>query len=340
MIKRIIPLMLSCLLLIGCAQRGANEPAQQTVFAMDTVMSLSVYDGAQADALRDAESELSRLDALLDRGAEGSAVYELNTAGAVHSEELAALLTAAAQIARATGGAFDPTIAPVLALWGFGPGGGNYRVPAEDELAAALSAVGMGRVIIDGADVSLPQGVQIDLGGIAKGYAGARVRDIFAKHGVTSAIIDLGGDVCLLGGKGDGSPWRVAVRDPANSESFLGVLEARDRFIVTSGVYERYFEENGVRYHHIIDPATGYPAASGLVSVSVVCADGPWADALATAVSVLGTQRALALREQLRETLPFEFIALTDEGTVYYTDGLAETFAPNSESGYDYALLS
>ena len=156
----------------------------------------------------------------------------------------------------------------------------------------------------------------------------------------TSAIIDLGGDVCLLGGKSDGSPWRVAVRDPANSESFLGVLEARDRFIVTSGVYERYFEENGVRYHHIIDPATGYPAASGLVSVSVVCADGPWADALATAVSVLGTQRALALREQLRETLPFEFIALTDEGTVYYTDGLAETFAPNSESGYDYALLS
>ncbi len=338
MIRRIIPLLMACVLLTGCAQTDTDSSASKTVFAMDTIMTLTVYDGARADALRAAETELTRLDALLDRAAAGSAVYSLNANGTVRSEELSALLSTAAEIARESDGAFDPTIAPVLALWGFGSGN-VYRVPGQEELAAALDTVGMERVTISGAEITLPEHAQIDLGGIAKGYAGERVRAIFAAHGVTSATIDLGGDVCLLGNKPDGSPWRVAIRDPADRERYLGVLAARDCFIVTSGVYERFFMDNGVCYHHIIDPATGCPAASGLVSVSVVCADGAWADALSTAVSVLGIQDALALRERLRQSVPFEFIALTSDGRVCYTDGVAGTFTPDGESGYVYEPL-
>ena len=155
------------------------------------------------------------------------------------------------------------------------------------------------------------------------------------------ATLDLGGDVFVMGRKTDGSDWRIAVKDPADTESYLGVVSAADKFIVTSGVYERYFEENGVRYHHILDPKTGCPAESGLVSVTVLCENGAWADALSTACFVLGPDGALALRDDLADQgTDFELILVTDDGRVLYTDGLADAFTPNDESGYTYEALA
>ena len=184
-------------------------------------------------------------------------------------------------------------------------------------------------------------GAQLDLGGIAKGYAADLLRAQLEKEGVTSATLDLGGDVFVMGRKTDGSDWRIAVKDPADTESYLGVVSAADKFIVTSGVYERYFEENGVRYHHILDPKTGCPAASGLVSVTVLCENGAWADALSTACFVLGPDGALALRDDLADQgTDFELILVTDDGRVLYTDGLADAFTPNDESGYTYEALA
>ena len=144
-----------------------------------------------------------------------------------------------------------------------------------------------------------------------------------------------------MGKNSDGSDWRIAVKDPGDTESYLGIVSASDAFIVTSGVYERYFEENGVRYHHILDPKTGCPAESGLVSVTVMCKNGAWADALSTACFVLGTDGALALRDDLAaQGTNFELIFVTDDGRVLYTGGLTAAFTPNEESGYTYESLA
>ena len=341
-------LMIFALFLTACGEKSA-ESETRTVYAMDTVMNLTVYGENAAAALENAEKELHTLDeSVLSRTAEGSELYALNasdgetvTYGA--DDILPALIEAALTISDATNGAFDPTLAPVLDAWGFTKD--LHRVPSADELAALLARTGRDKVALektaDGYSVALSDGTQLDLGGIAKGYAADLLRAQLEEEGVTSATLDLGGDVFVMGKKSDGSDWRIAVKDPGDTESYLGIVSASDAFIVTSGVYERYFEENGVRYHHILDPKTGCPAESGLVSVTVLCKNGAWADALSTACFVLGTDKALALRDGLAaQGVAFELVFVTDDGRVLYTGGLAAAFTPNEESGYTYESLA
>ena len=313
-------LTIFALSLTACGETAA-ESETRTVYAMDTVMNLTVYGENAAAALESAEKELHTLDeAVLSRTAEGSELYALNTSNGETVEcgaddILPALIETALTISDATDGAFDPTLAPVLDAWGFTKD--ERRVPSADELKELLGHTGCGKVALektaDGWTVTLLDGAQLDLGG----------------------------DVFVMGRKTDGSDWRIAVKDPADTESYLGVVSAADKFIVTSGVYERYFEENGVRYHHILDPKTGCPAESGLVSVTVLCENGAWADALSTACFVLGPDGALALRDDLADQgTDFELILVTDDGRVLYTDGLADAFTPNDESGYTYEALA
>ena len=341
-------LTIFALSLTACGETAA-ESETRTVYAMDTVMNLTVYGENAAAALESAEKELHTLDeAVLSRTAEGSELYALNASNGETVEYgaddiLPALIETALTISDATDGAFDPTLAPVLDAWGFTKD--EHRVPPADELKELLSHTGCGKVALektaDGWTVTLLDGAQLDLGGIAKGYAADLLRAQLEKEGVTSATLDLGGDVFVMGRKTDGSDWRIAVKDPADTESYLGVVSAADKFIVTSGVYERYFEENGVRYHHILDPKTGCPAESGLVSVTVLCENGAWADALSTACFVLGPDGALALRDDFADQgRNFELILVTDDGRVLYTDGLADAFTPNDESGYTYEALA
>ncbi len=334
--------------LAACGEEGAAGETR-TVYAMDTVMNLTVYGEKAASALENAEKELHTLDeSVLSRTAEGSELFALNAANGetvsyAADDPLPQLIETALAISEATGGAFDPTLAPVLDAWGFTKD--TRRVPPADELAALLAHTGRGKVALEktaeGESVTLLDGAQLDLGGIAKGYAADLLRAQLEKEGVASAALDLGGDVFVMGKKSDGSDWRIAVKDPGDTESYLGIVAASDAFIVTSGVYERYFEENGVRYHHILDPRTGCPAESGLVSVTVVCKNGAWADALSTACFVLGTDKALALRDELAaQGNGFELILVTDDGRVLYTGGLAAAFTPNEESGYTYESLA
>jgi len=344
MAKRILAAALAValtLLLAACGGVSRQETGEtRTVYTMDTVMNLTAYGENAAAALDAAEETLRELDAKLDRHDAASAVSALNRDGAAEDAELAQLTDIARTIGVLSGGAFDPTVAPVMDAWDFT--GAAPRVPSDEELAALLAHVGLQNVAVNGNMIILSDGAQLDLGGIAKGYAGDTVRTVLAEFGVTSAVIDLGGDVGLLGAKTDGSDWRIAVKDPADPSKFLGVLTAADTFVVTSGIYERGFEENGVRYHHIIDPKTGKPAESGLVSVTVVCGDGAWADALSTACFVLGEEKSLALRDTLaaEKNLNIELIFVTEDGHVRYTDGLAERFAPSEEGDYVYEILA
>ena len=315
MTKRMLTAVLTAALalsLTACGGRTQQEAGEtRTVYTMDTVMNLTAYGENASAALDAAEETLRTLDAKLDRHDETSTVSALNRDGTVEDAELAQLTDIAQTIGELSGGAFDPTVAPVMDAWDFT--GDAPRVPSDEELSALLAHVGLEELSVDGNTVTLSDGAQLDLGG----------------------------DVGLLGAKPDGSDWRVAVKDPADPSKFLGVLTAADTFVVTSGIYERGFEENGVRYHHIIDPKTGMPAESGLVSVTVVCGDGAWADALSTACFVLGEAGSLALRDTLaaEKNLRIELILVTDDGHVRYTAGLAERFEPSEEGTYVYEAI-
>ena len=352
-------LMALTLLLGGCSAQQAGgetpttppaaaatvDPAEKTTgvgFYFDTVVTITLY-GADDALMDDIWAACKRYENMLSKTVEGSDVSRINNA---HGQTVTVdaetwnVLSEAKKLNRLTGGAFAITIAPLTAQWDFT--GGTNRMPTDEERIAALPLVDDEQLTLgENNTVTLPAGMQIDLGGIAKGYAADLLRAQLEKEGVTSATLDLGGDVFVMGRKTDGSDWRIAVKDPADTESYLGVVSAADKFIVTSGVYERYFEENGVRYHHILDPKTGSPAESGLVSVTVLCENGAWADALSTACFVLGPDGALALRDDLADQgTDFELILVTDDGRVLYTDGLADAFTPNDESGYTYEALA
>ena len=300
--------------LCGCgAQRQTGE-----WFAMDTVMTAAVY--GSADALDAVEAETYRLDALLAAQKDDSEIAAVNDGAEIVSEETAALLRRALEIAAETNGAYDPTVYPLMRAWGFTDG--NYRVPADAELDALLQTTGWTEVSVDGTTASLPGGFALDLGGIGKGYAAGRCKEILKAHGVTSALLSLGGNVSALGSKPDGTAWTVAIEDPDGGD-YLGTVQIADQCVVTSGGYQRYFEQDGVRYWHILDPETGKPARSGMKSVTIVSADDTLADALSTALFVMGPERAADFWRVHRAE--FGAVWLTDDGRLFVTEGLTLT---------------
>ena len=309
------------LLLTGCS---VSEPCRRELMAMDTFMTLSVYAQSPAAGealLEEAAGEIRRLEGLLSVTDPGSEIYQVNHGGAVSlSEPVRELLEKALELCRETGGALDVTVYPAVRAWGFTTG--EYRVPEEAELSALVERVGYGRVALDGDRLALPEGVELDLGSVGKGWTGDRLTALFREAGVSSAIMELGGNVQALGTKPDGAPWRVAVQAPGGG--YAGVLEIADKAVVTSGGYQRYFEQDGETYIHIIDPATGRPARTGLASVTIVADSGLQGDGLSTALFVMGREKA---EEFWRRNPDFDFILLGEDGTAAITEGLEECFS-------------
>lgn len=285
--KRCHLLMSSILILAlfsGCkAEKDRTaELHTTTFFAMDTIMELSVYGNEKV--LSAAEKRVAALEKLFSVTDPDSEIYALNHNGASElSGDTAACLADGLDLCRRTGGALDLSVYPVERAWGFTTG--NYRIPSEQELSALLPLVDYSRIPFDKAVISLDQGMEIDLGGIAKGYTGDQLLQLFRENGVSSALINLGGNIQAVGAKPDGTPWRIGIQDPFG-DGYLGTLDAVNQAVITSGGYERYFEENGQVYWHIIDPSTGYPAKSGLLSVTVVGEQGVLCDGLSTALSI------------------------------------------------------
>ena len=334
----LLALALALTVLAGCGRSGQKHEKQ--LFAMDTVMLLTAYGSAGEDGLSAAADVINALAADLDPEKDASSVQALNAgaggAVAVSADCLAVLQTALDAYAL-TGGALDPALYPVILAWGFTTG--DYRVPGRAELDGLLAEKDTDAIAIDEAagTVALPADMAVSLGAVAKGYAAQKAAEAMVEAGVEKAILSLGGNVQTLGDtRPDGERWQVAVTDPSDTGSYLGVLDVGQTAVVTSGGYQRYFEQNGVRYIHILDPATGMPAASGLASVTVVTADGAWADALSTALFVLGEDDALALCERCRDTeRAFETVLVTDDGRVVVSSGLADRFTEAGE-GYTY----
>lgn len=316
-------LLVAALMLAGCsAQTSAEEPSQsREVYAMDTVMTLEAY-GQNADAaLDEAVAEIERLDALWSIASSDGEIAQLNAEKQITaSADTLALLTRAKEISAATSGLFSTTIAPLMEAWGFTSG--DYRVPDEAELSALLAHVDDEEIAISDSTVTIPADAKVDLGGIAKGFTSARVMEIFRENGVENGILSLGGNVQALGTKPDGSLWRVGLQDPADERALFATLELADKAVITSGAYERNFEQNVITYHHIIDPRTGYPAESGLSSVTIVSDDGTLADGLSTALFIMGKESAVEFWRSHRDD--FDMVLLADDGAVTVSAGIAD----------------
>lgn len=334
-------LMIITGLFTGCAKffpvekEEVSERADsctREIYAMDTVMMVTAYGDRAEEAVKAAAEEISRLDALFSVGNADSDIARLNADKSVMvSEETCELISRSKELYKSTDGALNISVYPLMEAWGFTSG--EYRVPEEDELTALLNCMDVNEIALDGntGEVKLPQQMGIDLGAIAKGYTSSRLMDIFASYNITSAIVSLGGNVETLGAKTDGSKWRIAIENPfsEDSQEYAGILEIQDQAVITSGAYERYFEQDGKRYHHILDPATGYPAENGLASVTIISEDGTLADALSTALFVMGKDKAVAYWREYAEK--FEVILIEDSGEMTISEGLEDCFSSEKE---------
>ncbi len=316
-------MFLAVCVLSGCAQ----EEVSQDFYAMDTVMNITAYGKNAQDAVNDCVSYINALEAEISRTKESSDVSALNAAdgqSVALSDETADVLRRALALAEETDGLFDPTIAPLSDLWQIGTD--DAAVPAQEEIDAVLASIDYENITLDGTTASLANGAQIDLGGIGKGYAADQVAQMLRDAGIERAHISLGGNVYVIGEKETGTPWTVGITDPDQSEEYIATLKVTDTSVVTSGDYERYFEQDGVRYCHIFDPETGYPAETDLRSVTVVSEDSTMADAYATALFVMGFDSAWEFCEEN----DVQAVFILDDHTVRVTGGLADSFTLTS----------
>ena len=316
----VIPLLCAC---------ASGEPKESTrdMFAMDTVISVKAYGEGSDAAVQAAADRITELERLFSVTDENSDISRVNTYGSAQvSPDTEHVVREALAVSESTGGALDITMYPVLREWGFTTD--DHRVPEDGEIAAALADTGWRNVVAEPGKLSVPAGFMLDLGSCAKGYAGDEMLKAVSQCGVTSALVNLGGNVQTLGSKPDGSDWSVGIANPFSPNELLGILSVSDKAVVTSGGYQRFFtDDDGNVYIHILDPKTGRPADSGLVSVTVIGDEGLMCDALSTALFVMGREPAV---DYWRAHGGFEMILVTDDGTVYATESAARIYSDRS----------
>lgn len=322
-------LFLLCIaMLTACQNSDENKKVSKDIFAMDTYMTVTAYGKNAENGVNKAVDEINRLETVLSAEKQESDIYKLNETGSgTLSTDTKDIVSKALEINKTTNGAFDISIYPLMVKWGFTTQ--KYNVPSKNEISKLLKDVDSSKIIFDekSGNIKLKENMKIDLGGIAKGYTSSRVMQIFKEHGVTSGLVSLGGNVQALGTKTDGTAWQIAIENPDKSSDYIGVVSVKDKAVITSGGYERYFEKNGKTYHHILDPETGYPAESGLKSVTIVSDDGTLADALSTSLFVMGKEKALDYwREHKNE---FDTVLVEDNGDITITGGLEKIFKSN-----------
>lgn len=315
-------------MLTACQNSDENKKVSKDIFAMDTYMTVTAYGKNAENGVNKAVDEINRLETVLSAEKQESDIYKLNETGSgTLSTDTKNIVSKALEINKTTNGAFDISIYPLMVKWGFTTQ--KYNVPSKNEISKLLKDVDSSKIIFDekSGNIKLKENMKIDLGGIAKGYTSNRVMQIFKECGVKSGLVSLGGNVQALGTKTDGTAWQIAIENPDKSSDYIGVVSVKDKAVITSGGYERYFEKNGKTYHHILDPETGYPAESGLKSVTIVSDDGTLADALSTSLFVMGKEKALDYwREHKNE---FDTVLVEDNGDITITGGLEKIFKSN-----------
>lgn len=301
-----------------------SEASESEIFALDTAITLKVYGSKRVEVLKKLEDKINELDDMLSTGKETSEVSRLNRSGeAVLSPTMANLIKRSKAIYNKTDGLFDITIYPLMELWGFSTK--NYKVPSGKEIAEKLKLVGFDKIDFNEETRKISfknKGMEIDFGGIGKGYITDELVKILTDEKVESAIINLGGNVFGFRKKPDGSLWNIAIRDPNEPDKYMAAIRLEDSAVITSGGYERYFEENGIIYHHILDPRTGKPSDSRLKSVSIISKDGTLADALSTSLFIMGEEKAIGYWKENGND--FDILLMTKDNRLLVSEGIKD----------------
>ena len=314
--------------------RAGGSGTTLTTYAMGSYIQQTVYGTGAEEAAQQASSAVTELENLISWRVEDSDIATLNQEAGGEFQDIEPqtwdILNTALQVCQASGGAFDITIAPISWLWDFDE---NPRLPQAETIEALLPAVNYENVSLleDGTAALQTHSTALDLGAVGKGAACDAAVAAYEESGVNRAVVSVGGSVGVYGEKPGGQPWTIALRDP-DTEGSLGTLSLASGFLSTSGSYEKQFTEDGVTYHHLLDPDTGYPAESGLLSVTVWSGSGTLSDALSTACFVLGLEDSLPVLEQFDS----EAVFITEDHQIYVTEGLADAFSLTGE-GYTLA---
>jgi thiamine biosynthesis lipoprotein len=330
---------ISFVFLTGCTSKDNSEPVSRSAFMMGTLVKLTIHDPHFKDetVFDRAFARIAEIESKMTINAEGgeSEIVRLNNFAGQDFLQLSSdtfyVLKKAVHYSEISGGKFDVTIGPLVKLWNIGTE--EAAVPTEQQIAERLPLVNYQNLILDEQNSSAilaKAGMLVDLGAIAKGYAADELAKIFREAGVKHAIINLGGNILTINQKPDGSTWKLGLQDPLEPRGdYMGIVMLKDQTLVSSGTYERYFETDGKRYHHLINPQTGYPENNSLMSVSIIGKHSIDADALSTAVFLLGLEKGL----QLIESLPdYEAIFITTDKKVYVSSGInAENFQITKE---------
>jgi len=334
------------ILLTGCTNTSSTTTQQATLpisenyFIFDTIVSVRVYDERMSTThFEEIKKLLNHINDTMNRFEDGSEVTEINQFAGISavqvSNETFQIIKVAKEYAELSGGKFDLTVGPIVDLWAIGNGGST--VPNRIAIEDAQQLVGYKGLILDEENLSvqlMKKGMTIDLGAIAKGYAADVIAEYLQQQGFSSAIIDLGGNILAMGSKPDHSAWTIGIQSPEkNRGTHIGTIAVHNKTIVTSGIYERYFIDNEQLYHHILNPFTGYPARNELASATVMTDTSMNADAMSTAIFVMGLQEGLAFIEAADNA---EAIFITTDHKIYVTSGLKGKFKLTSE---DYLLV-
>lgn len=338
--KSLAVIILVITLLLSSCQGGtakaAVEPLSKSSYLLGTIVEVTIYDKPDEKIIDEVFARIAEIEREMTiNNAETSEIIALNNASGknevVLSPETFYVLEKGLQYSQNSKGFFDITVGPVVKSWNIGT---EYAaIPDKNKLAEAVKLVDYTKLSLNkekhSAYLEVP-GMQVDLGAIAKGYAADESARILKENGVKNAIINLGGNVLTIGGNPNGNPWRIAIQDPFNPRGeFIGVVNVKDKTVVTSGTYERYFEVNGKKYHHILDPFTGYPVENNLYSVSIITDKSIDGDGLSTTCLLYGLEEGMKLIEKLDNV---EAIFITGDKKVYASSGLKDIFTiTNSE---------
>lgn len=330
--QHILEFVMCLIIFTSCSNKMVNHEQQSiSFFAMDTYMTITAYGKNAETVLSQSEERITELENLWSVTDDNSEIYAINHSNGedVHvSCETAELLDFSLDISKMTDGALDCTMYPVLTEWGFTTG--NYKIPTDEKISELLENTGYEKINLNENNVTVPKSMQIDLGAVGKGYTGDLIVNILQENGIDSALLDLGGNIQTIGTKPDGTDWKLGLRSPFDEGSFA-TLEISDCAVITSGGYERYFTgDDGEIYWHILDPETGKPAHSGLLSVTVIGKKGRLCDALSTSLFVMGLNKATELWKQHDN---FEMVLVSEEGKIYLTEGIEESFSLNPMYG-------
>lgn len=307
------------LLFSGCASQNETEEKVYNDTLFDTVIQVKIYDNVDDQILEECEKLCKKYDLLFSKTNDESDVSKINQAGGnpvTVSDETVALLKKGIEYGNLSEGAFDITINSISSLWDFHSD--SHKLPSEEEINENLPSVNYKNITIDGNQVSLSdEHASIDLGGIAKGYIADKLAEYLKENDVKHAIINLGGNILTIGSKPDGSDYNIGIKDPSNPDGTpITSVKASDKSVVTTGIYERYFEKDGTIYHHILDSKTGYPCNNSLASVTIITDSSADADALSTTCYLLGLEKGMELIQSLDNT---DAIFITKENKIYDT---------------------